>query len=136
MYAFYLLLLNPPTFLLWKCLNLYKVSGRYRELPCIQCPASAVISVNVAFVVVQSLSRVQLFATPWTAACHASLSYTVSWSLLKLMSIESTMPPNHLVLCCFLLLLSSVFPSIRVFSNELAPGKSSNSDFNFHFPND
>ena len=128
--------LNPPTFLLWKCLNIYKVSGRYCELPCIQCPASAVISVNVAFVVAQSLSRVRLFATPWTAACHASLSYTVSWSLLKLMSIESMMPPNRLVLCCSLLFLSSVFLSIRVFSNELAPGKSYNSDFNFHFSND
>ena len=68
---------------------------------------------------VQSLSRVQLFATPWTAACQASLSITNSWSLLKLMSIESVMPFNHLILCCPLLLLSSIFPSIRVFSNEL-----------------
>ena len=67
---------------------------------------------------VQSLSRVQLFATPWTAACQASLSITNSWSLLKLMSIESVMPFNHLILCCPLLLLPSIFPSIRVFSNE------------------
>ena len=67
---------------------------------------------------VQSLSRVQLFATPWTAACQASLSITSSQSLLKLMSIESVMPSNHLILCCPLLLLPSIFPSIRVFSNE------------------
>ena len=68
---------------------------------------------------VQSLSRVRLFATPWTAALQASLSFTVSWSLLKLMSIKSVMPSNHLVLCCPLLLLPSTFPSIRVFSNQL-----------------
>ena len=66
---------------------------------------------------VQSLSRVQLFSTPWTAACQASLSITNSQSLLKLMSIESVMPSNHLILCCPLL-LPSIFPSIRVFSNE------------------
>ena len=72
------------------------------------------------FVAVQSLSHVQLFATLWTAARQASLPFTISWSLLKLMSIESVMPSNHLVLCRPLLLLPSVFPSIRVFSNELA----------------
>ena len=66
---------------------------------------------------VQSLSRVQLFATPWTAACQASLSITNSRSLLKLMSIKLVMPSNHLILCRPLL-LPSVFPSIRVFSNE------------------
>ena len=60
----------------------------------------------------------QTLATPWTAAHQASLSFTISWSLLKLMSIESMMPTNHLILCCCLLLLPSVFPSIRVFSNE------------------
>ncbi|KAB0340029.1 hypothetical protein FD755_024815, partial [Muntiacus reevesi] len=59
-----------------------------------------------------------LFATPWTAACQASLSITNSWSLLKLMSIELVMPSNHLILCRPLLLLPSVFPSIRVFSEE------------------
>ena len=74
----------------------------------------------VFVVVVQSLSCVQLFATPWTAAHHASLSFTTSWSLLKLMSIESMMPSNQLILCHPLLLLASIFPSIRVFSNELA----------------
>ena len=67
---------------------------------------------------VQSLSHVQLFATPWTAARQASGSITNSWSLLKLMSIESVMPSNHLIHCCPLFLLPSIFPSIRVFSNE------------------
>ena len=66
----------------------------------------------------QSISPVWLFVTLWTAACQASLSITNSWSLLKLMSIESVMPSNHLILCHPLLLLPSVFPSIRVFSNE------------------
>ena len=64
----------------------------------------------------QLLSLVQLFATPWTAACQASLSITNSWSLLKLMSIESVMPSNHLILCHPLLLHPSIFPSSRVFS--------------------
>ena len=67
--------------------------------------------------VVHSLSHVQLFASPWTAKCQASLSFTILLSLLKLMSIESVMPYNHLVLCCPLL-LPSIFPSIRVFSNQ------------------
>ena len=67
---------------------------------------------------VQSLSRVRLFVTPWTAACQASLSVTNSWSLLKLMSVDSVMPSNHLILCRPLLLLTSIFPSIRVFSNK------------------
>ena len=67
------------------------------------------------FVAVQSLNRVQLFATPWTAARQAPLFFAISWSLLKLMSIESVMPSNHLILCCPLLLLPSIFPSIRVF---------------------
>jgi len=67
---------------------------------------------------VQSLSHVQLFATPWTAACQASLSITSSQSLLNLMSIELVMPSNSLILCHPLLLLPSIFPSIRVFSNE------------------
>ena len=67
---------------------------------------------------VQSLSHLWLFATPWTAACQASLYITKAWSLTKLMSIESVVPPNHLILCRPLLLLPSIFPSIRVFSNE------------------
>ena len=69
---------------------------------------------------VQSLSQVRLFATPWTAPHQASLSITNSWSLLKLMSIESVMPSNHLILCCPLLLPPSIFSSLRVFSNESA----------------
>ena len=69
---------------------------------------------------VQSLSRVRLFATLWTAAHQASLTITNSWSLPKLMSIESVMPSKHLILCHPLLLLTSIFPSIRVFSNESA----------------
>ena len=72
------------------------------------------------YISVQSLSHVWLFATPWITACQASLSITNSWSLLKLMSIELVMPSNHLILCHPLLLLPSVFPSIRVFSNESA----------------
>ena len=71
-------------------------------------------------VVVQSLSRVRLFVTPWTAAHEASLSFTISQSLLKLMSIESVMPSNHLFFCHPLLLLASIFPSTKVFSKESA----------------
>ena len=70
------------------------------------------------YLVIQSLSHVWFFATPWTAACQASLSFTISWSLLKLMSIELMMPSKHLILCCSFLLLPSIFPSLRVFSNE------------------
>ena len=73
---------------------------------------------SVQFSSVQSLSRVQLFATPWTAACQASLSITNSWSSLKLKSIKSVMPSSHLILCCPLFLLPSIPPSIKVFSNE------------------
>ena len=69
---------------------------------------------------VQSLSHVQCFAALWTTARQTSVSFAISWSLLKLMSVESVMPFNHLILCHPLLLLPSVFPSIRVFSNELA----------------
>ena len=73
---------------------------------------------STLFISVPSLSHVQLFATPWTAAHQASLSITNSKSLLKLMSIELVMPSNPLILCRPLLLLPSIFPSIRVFSNE------------------
>jgi len=79
------------------------------------------IHTSVQFSSVQLLSRVWLFAASWTAAHQASLSITSSWSLLKLMSIESIMPSNHLILCHPLLLLSSIFPRIRVFSNESVP---------------
>ena len=74
----------------------------------------------ISQLIVQSLSPVPLLATLWTAACQASLSFAISQSLLRLMSIESVMLSNHLILCCPYLLLPSIFPSIRVFSSELA----------------
>jgi len=77
-------------------------------------------SISIWFSSIQALSHVWLFATPWTAARQASLSITNSRSLLKLRSVESVMPSNHLILCCTLILLPSIFPSIRVFSNESA----------------
>ena len=73
----------------------------------------------ILFVVVQLLSCIQLFATPWIAARQASLSLTICWSLLQIMSIESVITFNHLILCCPRLLLPSTFPSIGVFSSEL-----------------
>ena len=76
------------------------------------------LSHNLSFV--QSLSQLQLFVTPWNIALQGSLSFTISWSLLKLMFIELVMPSNHLVLCHPILLLPSIFPSIRVLCNELA----------------
>ena len=81
-------------------------------------PRLKIIITEWTLVQFSSLSRVRLFATPWTAACQASLSITISWSLLKLMSIELVMPSNHLILCRPFLLPSSIFPSISVFSNE------------------
>ena len=82
------------------------------------CPLLLCVCKSVQFSSVQSLSRVRLFATPWTTACQPSLSVTNSRSPTKPMSIESVMPSNHLILCRPLLLLPSIFPSIRVFSNE------------------
>ena len=79
------------------------------------------LSFNI-IVIVQSLSRVQLFATPSTAVHQAPLSFTISYSFLKLMSIESMMPSNHLMLCHPLLLLPLIFTSIKVFYNQTAPG--------------
>ena len=98
---------------------------------CIKCVRSIVLSpsgvfwyffmlVFHCFVVVQSLSCIPLFVPSWTAACQTSLSFTVSQSMLKLMSIESVMLSSHLILCRPLLLLLSIFPSIRVFSSESA----------------
>ena len=74
----------------------------------------------ILIVVVRLPSHVQLFSTPWSAAHQASLSFTISQSLLKLMSVELVMPSNHLIFCCPLLLPPSIFPSIRVFSSEVA----------------
>ena len=91
-----------PEFLIWPLINIYWL-GKTKSLSSVQL-----------------LSRVQLFVTLWTAACQASLPITNSRSLPKLMSIESVMPSSHLILRCPLLLLPSIFPSIRVFSNESA----------------
>ena len=77
-------------------------------------------SVHNSHIVVQSLSRVWLFVTPWTSARQAFLSFTISQSLIRLLSIQSVIPSNHLILCHPLPLLLSIFPSIRVFSNESA----------------
>ena len=87
--------------------------------PLMSAPNTSDNKTATTFSSVQLLCRVQLFATPWTAARQASLSITNSQSLLKLMSVESVMPSNHLILCRPLLLPPSVFPSIRVFSDEL-----------------
>ena len=86
---------------------------------CISRELTSLLTPTMPYLV-QSLSHVWLFVTPWTAAYQASLFITNSWSLLKLMSIESVMPSNHLNLCHPLLLLPSIFPSIWVFSNESA----------------
>ena len=90
----------------WCCVEKKPISKGYK-----QCDSTCITSV-------QLLSHVWLFVTPWTAACKASLSITNSQSLLKLMSIESVMPSNHFTLCRLLLFLPSIFPNIRVFSNE------------------
>ena len=81
---------------------------------------SFVIHLPCSIAMVQSFSRVRLFETPWTAACQAPLSSTISQSSLKFMSVESVILSNHLILCCLLLLLPSIFPSIGVFSSEWA----------------
>ena len=92
----------------------HSCAQRGAEHPCSELGQDAVIAV-------QSLSHVQLSATPWSAAHQAPLSFTISWSLLKLTSIELVMPANRLILCRPLLPLLSIFLSIRVFFNESAP---------------
>ena len=82
------------------------------------CSFAGSRTISYQYQSVQSLSHIQLFATPWTAAHQASLSTTNSWNLLKLMSIESVMPSSHLIHCCPLLFLPSIFSNIRVFFNE------------------
>ena len=96
------------------CFIYYETSSCLSNLLCHFIFPSAALSS------IQSLSRVWLFVTPWTAACQASLSIINSQSLLKLISIESVMPSTHIILCCPLLCPPSIFPSIRVFSNESA----------------
>ena len=87
-----------------------------KDIKTLVVPASSwAVKMDNKIIVVQTLSCIQLFATPWTAACQASLSLTISWSLLKLTSIESMMPSNHLILCRPLLLLPSIFPSMNLF---------------------
>ena len=95
------------------------ISGLFYPIPLIHVSVCIPVPyyIHDYIVAVQPLSQVQLFATPWTAACQASLSFTVSWSLLKLLSIESVMTSNHPIDCHPLLLLPSIFPRIRVFSN-------------------
>ena len=98
----------------WIETDFHKLDNRVQP-HCVWIVYISYTSVNQS---VQSLSRVQLFATPWIAACQASLSITNSWSLLKLMSIELVMPSSHLILCRPLFLLPPIPPSIMVFSNE------------------
>ena len=89
------------------------------------CVSEPLHSHRNTLAVVQWLSHVRLSVIPWTAACQASLSFTIFRSLLKLMSIESVMPSNHLIVCRALLLLASIFPGIRVFSPREIPQRSS-----------
>ena len=103
--------------LAWPCLSLHGLCILLPPAP-IPPPVPSSLGLVSQFSSVQSLSSVRLFVTPWTAAHQASLSNTNSQSLLKLMSIESVVPFNHLILCRPLFLPPSVFPSIRVFSNE------------------
>ena len=96
----------------------YKICHGFHFFP-FYLPRSHGTKQIVSIQSLQLLSHVQLFVNSWTAACQASLSITNSRRLLKLMSIESVMPSNHLILCLSFLLLPSIFPSIRIFSNEL-----------------
>ena len=101
----------------WK-FTVGQIASSLSAVPVFPSPCS--LCLLLSQMVVQVLSHVRFFGTPWTAARQASLSFTVSQSSLKLTSTESVMPPNHLILCRLLLLLTSIFSSIRVFSNELA----------------
>ena len=111
----------------WVAIPFSRESSRLRDRSQVSCIAGRFFTIwatreahvlSCSSFAVQLLNCVWLFATPWIAACQASLSFTISWSFRKLMSIESVMPSNHLILCFRLLLLPSIFPSIRVFSNE------------------
>ena len=105
---------------IWKMNCNYSVTLQSYTGSTILFPKNIVISlVWTSVLVIESLSCVRLFVTPWTAARQASLSFTITWSLLKLMSIELMIPSNHLILCLPLLLLPSIFPSIEGFSNGL-----------------
>ena len=109
----------------WVVISFSSASSRLRDQTCISCIDRQILyywttrEVQVKGIwLLFSSSVVSDSATPWTAARQASLSFTISLSFLKLMPIESVMPSNHLILCCPLLLQPSIFPSIRVFSNE------------------
>ena len=110
----------------WSGLPFPSPRDQPRDQTWVSCFASRFFTISgwalnlMIVVVVQSPSFVQLFVPPWTTAHQASLSLSISWTLPKFMSVESVMPANHLILGGPLLLLSSVFPSIRIFSNELA----------------
>ena len=111
---------------------MWDLTSPTRDQTCVPCIARQILNhwttrevpsqgaFNRYLVIFQPLSGIHLFVIPWTAACRAPLSFTISWSLLRFMSIESVLLSNHLILCCPLLLWPSVFPSIRVFSSELA----------------
>ena len=112
-YVFYLIIRYYWIIMLSRILG--KRPGLYYSINTCFVKQSRKPKISVQFSSVQSVSHVWLFATPWITACQASLSITSSQSLLKLLSIESVMPSNHLILCCPLLFPPSVFPSIRVF---------------------
>ena len=116
--------------MLWSWLHLAFSSSLTSSWP---LPVFFLLSSTMDVVVVQSLSHVWLLVIPQPAACQASLSLTIPWSLLKLKSIESVVPSNHLILCCSLLLLPSIFPSTRVFSNESALYFKQSKDWSFRF---
>ena len=111
---------------------MWDLTSPTRDQTCVPCIARQILNhwttrevpsqgaFNRYLVIFQPLSGIHLFVIPWTAACRAPLSFTISWSLLRFMSIKSVLLSNHLILCCPLLLWPSVFPSIRVFSSELA----------------
>ena len=115
-FRYYIHIIGNQNYILLKTLN--EASCAYLLNKIKKKRAQVAISIAPYLVSVQSLSRVQLFVTPWTAARQASLSITNSQRLPKDMSIELVMPSNHLILCCPLFFLPSIFPSIRVFSNE------------------
>ena len=98
--------------------SLQMVKAREKKHVCPNPSINTHLYLLLYFVVVQSLSRVRFFATPWTTLCQASLSFTISQTLLKLMSIVSVMPSKHFIICHPLLFLPSIFPSVRVLSNE------------------
>ena len=94
------------------------IGGQFQVRICVWLNLKPEACRKYILLVVQLLSHVRIFVTPWTAARQVLLSFTISWSLLKLMSIESVMPSNHLILCHLLVLLPLIFPSSRVFSND------------------